>query len=76
MLDTNPCKQTKNNVNKTLTTGGKDEPNIIVIRASQRGVHDGLIFSTSYKTFVVLLIYTVQSGKRLCTHMIFNKFIT
>jgi hypothetical protein len=55
------CAQTKtDNVNKTRTTGGKDEPNIIFIRTlqrtSQRGAPEGLKVSTSYKTPVVLLI--------------------
>jgi len=60
------------NVSKTRTTGGKDEPNIVFIRTSQRtsqhGVHEGLNVFTSYKTPVVLLIYTVKSGKSLGTH--------
>ena len=66
-------KQTQSyNVNKTRTTGDKDEPNIVFIRTSQRtsqhGNHEGLKVYTSYKTPVVLLIYTVQSGKSLGTH--------
>ena len=60
------------NGNKTQPTGGKDEPNIVFIPASQRtsrhGAHEGLTVSTSYRTLVVLLIYAFQSGKRLRTH--------
>jgi hypothetical protein len=41
------------NGNKTQTTGGKDEPNIVLIRTLQRtsrhGAHEGLKVST-YKT--------------------------
>jgi hypothetical protein len=47
--------QTKtDNVNKTRTTGGKDEPNIVFIRTSQRtsqhGALEGLTVSTSFKS--------------------------
>jgi len=61
--------QTKtDNVNKTRTTGGKDEPNVVFIRTSQRGTHEGLNFLLLKKTPVVLLIYTVQSDKNLGTY--------
>jgi len=65
--------QTKtDNGNKTQIIGGKDEPNIVCIRTSQRtsrhGAHERLTVSTSYKTPVLLLIYTIQSGKSLGTH--------
>ena len=70
MLDTTMRKQKPKNGNKTQTTGGKDEPNIVFIRTSQRtsrhGAHEGLKVST-YKTPVVLLIYKVQSGKSIGT---------
>jgi hypothetical protein len=40
------------NWNKTQTTGGKDQPNMVVIRTSQQtlrhGAHEGLKVSTSY----------------------------
>jgi hypothetical protein len=60
------------NGNKTQIIGGKDEPNIVFIRTSQRtsrhGARERLKVSTSYKTPIVLLIYTIQSGKGLGTH--------
>ena len=61
--------QTKtDNGKKTQTTEGKDEPIIVFFPTSQRtsrhGAHEGLRFSTP----VVLLIYTVQSGKSIGTH--------
>ena len=66
------CAKKTDNVNKTRTTGGKTEPNIVFIRTlqrtSQRRAPEGLNVSTSYKTPVVLLIYTVQSGKSIGTH--------
>ena len=60
------------NGNKTQTTGGKDEPNIVFIRTSQRtsrhGAHEGLKVYISYKTPVVLFIYTIESDQILGTH--------
>jgi hypothetical protein len=48
VLDTTMRKQKQKNGNKTQTTGGKDEPNIVFIRTSQRtsrhGAHEGLKF--------------------------------
>jgi hypothetical protein len=66
------CASKTDNGNKTQTTGGKDEPNIVFIRTSQRtsrhGAHEGLKVYTSDKTSVVLLIYTIQSDQSLGTH--------
>jgi hypothetical protein len=57
------------NGNKTQTTGGTDEPNIVFIRTSQRtsrhGAHEGLKVYTSYKTPVVLLIYTNKGNNKI-----------
>jgi hypothetical protein len=60
--------QDEENQNKNTTQYVQTKTFQTLQRTSQRGAPEGLTCSTSYKTLVVLLIYTVQSGKSIGTH--------
>jgi hypothetical protein len=75
--------------NKTQTTGGKDEPNMVFIRTSQQtsrhGAHTGLKVSTSYsyiQSSPVKVLVLIDERKHLrkkntsCCHVRYGHFIT
>jgi hypothetical protein len=77
------CAQAKtDNGNKTQTTGGKDEPNIVFIRTSQRtsrhGTHEGLKVQSSPIKVLVLIEERkhLRKNYKLYCHLRYGYFIT